>query len=180
MSSAEKSLKGKRASDKKSDNKPAASEPKATSNCDESNPVELACALVIDDEPANRDFLVRLLQQAKLDVKGASTAADARAILATAERMDLIAVDHRLPDGDGVDLMAELHAKFPRARMIMATMLDDRPLMDKAFANGCDVFLVKPHGFMELFRRIQVAQATGEDTLTCMVIDQYGPRPYRD
>lgn len=145
----------------------------------QNQPVEYAFALVVDDEPANRDFLVRLLQQAKLEVKGASTAAEARAIVADVERMDLIAIDHKLPDGDGVDLMVELHRRFPNARVVMATMLDERSLMDQAFANGCDVFLVKPHGFMELFRRIQVAQTTGEDTLKSVIIDQYGPRPYR-
>ncbi len=149
------------------------------SPCDGDRPLNITRALVVDDEPANRDFLIRLLQQAQLDVQGAGTAAEARAIVRDAARMDLIVVDNKLPDGDGVDLMVELHARYPDARMVMATMLDERALVDQAFANGCDVFMVKPHGFMELFRRIQEAQATGEDTLKCMIIDQYGPRPYR-
>lgn len=139
----------------------------------------LRFALVVDDEPANRDFLVRLLQQARLEVQGASTAEEARTIAQAAEHLDLIVVDNKLPDMDGVDLMVELHTRYPAAHMIMATMLDERALMDKAFACGCDVFLVKPHGFMELFRRIQGAQSTGENTLKCVIIDQYGPRPYR-
>lgn len=147
---------------------------------DESETINgLRFALMVDDEPANRDFLVRLLQQAQLDVKDASTAEEARAVVQAAEQLDLIVVDNKLPDMDGVDLMVELHAAHPAAHMVMATMLDERALMDKAFASGCDVFLVKPHGFMELFRRIQVAQATGENTLKCIIIDQYGPRPYR-
>lgn len=155
---------------------------KVTPPCNQPEPrgkIVLEFALVVDDEPANRDFLVRLLQQANLDVKGAATAAEARAIAAAAERLDLIAIDNKLPDTDGVDLMVELHERYPNAHVIMATMLDERSLMDKAFRNGCDVFLVKPHGFMELFRRIQEAQTTGKDTLKCMIIDQYGPRPYR-
>ncbi len=137
-----------------------------------------AYALVVDDEPANRDFLVRLLQQTKLTVEGAATAKEAQAIAERCERLDLIVVDNKLPDMDGVDLLAVLHKKHPEARLVMATMLDERSLMDKAFANGCNVFLVKPHGFMELYRRILRLQS-GDDTLQRLIIDQYGPRPYR-
>jgi DNA-binding response OmpR family regulator len=136
-------------------------------------------ALVVDDEPANRDFLVRLLQQAKLEVRGASTADEALKIAADIEQMALIVIDNRLPDMDGVELLTQLHKRYPTARMIMATMLDERSLMAKAFENGCDVFLVKPHGFMELFRRIQMPSEGGEDPLKRLIIDQYGPRPYR-
>jgi DNA-binding response OmpR family regulator len=134
-------------------------------------------ALVVDDEPANRDFLVRLLQQAKLDARGASNGTDALKIAETITDMALIVIDNKLPDMDGVDLLAKMRARYPAARLIMATMLDERPLMIRAFENGCDVFLVKPHGFMELFRRLQ--DPSGEDKLKRLIIDQYGPRPFR-
>jgi CheY-like chemotaxis protein len=140
-------------------------------------PVRLA--LVVDDEPANRDFLVRLLQQAKLEVRGASSASEALKIAADVEQMSLIVIDNKLPDMDGVELLSQLHQRYPGARLVMATMLDERSLMAKAFDNGCDVFLVKPHGFMELFRRIQMSPESGEDPLERLIIDQYGPRPYR-
>lgn len=136
-------------------------------------------ALVIDDEPANRDFLVRLLQQAKLDVRGASTAAEALKIAEGITDMALVVIDNKLPDMDGVDLLIQFRPRYPEARMIMATMLDERQIMVKAFENGCDVFLVKPHGFMELFRRLQAPDVPGEPKLSRLIIDQYGPRPYR-
>jgi len=135
-------------------------------------------ALVVDDEPANRDFLVRLLEQARLEVKGACDAADALNKLANVPCARLIAIDHKLPDMDGVDLLAQLRPRYPHARLIMATMHDDRALMEKAFNSGCDVFLVKPHGFMELFRRVQLLDSH-EDGMQKLIIDQYGPRPYR-
>jgi CheY-like chemotaxis protein len=136
-------------------------------------------ALVIDDEPANRDFLIRLLEQAKLKVRGASTAAEALQAVKEIENLTLIVIDNKLPDMDGVELLCQLRPKYPSTRMIMATMLDERALMAKAFDNGCDVFLVKPHGFMELFRRLQMPAPPGEDNLKRLIIDQYGPRPYR-
>jgi two-component system chemotaxis response regulator CheY len=135
-------------------------------------------ALVVDDEPANRDFLVRLLQQAKLDVYGAESGSAALKLAESLGALALVVIDHKLPDMDGVDLLVELRQKYPDARMIMATMLDERALMAKAFENGCNVFLVKPFGFMELFRRLQ-QYGPDDDELNRMVIDQYGLRPYR-
>jgi CheY-like chemotaxis protein len=143
-------------------------------------PPKVSEAVVVDDEPANRDFLVRLLEQAKMKVHGASTGAEALQILKNVENLTLIVIDNKLPDVDGVELLCQLRPKYPAARMVMATMLDERSLMAKAFENGCDVFLVKPHGFMELFRRLQMPSLPGnEDNLKRLIIDQYGPRPYR-
>lgn len=137
-------------------------------------------AMVVDDEPANRDFLVRLLEQAKFQVKGASSAMEALKYAAEIkDGMCVVAIDNLLPDMGGVELLTKLRPIYPSARMIMATMLDERSLMAKAFENGCDVFLVKPHGFMELFRRLQIAVTSGQDDLKRLIIDQYGPRPYR-
>ena len=141
-----------------------------------SAPVKLA--LVVDDEPANRDFLVRLLEQAKMKVQGASNAEEALKLVEDIEKITLVVIDNKLPDMDGVDLLIQLRKRYPEARIVMATMLDERQLMSKAFENGCDVFLVKPHGFMELFRRVQLP-GCGENDLKRLVIDQYGPRPYR-
>lgn len=155
---------------------PQAAHPQATVN-----PPSLTvqgCALVVDDEPANRDFLVRLLQQAKLDVHGVATAAEALKFSEGCADVSLAVIDKKLPDMDGIDLLIKLRALYPQAHIVMATMLDERTLMTRAFENGCDVFLVKPHGFMELFRRLQTP-AAGEDKLRRLIIDQYGPRPYR-
>ena len=60
----------------------------------------------------------------------------------------------------------------------MATMHDGRDLIEEAFAAGADVYLVKPHGFMELFKRLK---ETGSDMseLRRLIIDQFGPRPFK-
>lgn len=136
-------------------------------------------ALVVDDEPANRDFLVRLLEQARLRVRGAATGAEALAIAADMEDIRLIVIDNKLPDMDGVELLRRLRARYPQAVIVMATMLDERPIMTQAFESGCNVFLVKPHGFMELFERLKQIDVLSPGTLSGLVIDQYGPRPYR-
>jgi CheY-like chemotaxis protein len=157
---------------------PAAAPEKSAAVSAPEKPAEPKRALVIDDEPANRDFLMRLLEQASLEVHGAENGAEALKITDSLDAMALVVIDNKLPDMDGVDLLIKLRQRYPAARMVMATMLDERALMTKAFENGCNVFLVKPHGFMELFRRIQQSGTEGEE-MNGMIIDQYGPRPYR-
>lgn len=139
-------------------------------------------ALVIDDEPANRDFLMRLLQQAKFEVRGGFTARMAlEAADELGDQIKLVMIDHVLPDRKGTDLLETLRQKLPHAKLVMATMHDEPSMIHEAFTAGCAAFLVKPHGFMELFRRVQnVANDIAcLDSLEGLVFDQYGPRPWR-
>lgn len=135
-------------------------------------------ALVVDDEPANRDFVERLLQTAGFNVVGAGTGAEALKAAKTMTTLTLALVDQELPDSTGLEIITKLRTDHPAALLVMATMHDDRPLIDQAFVAGIDVFLVKPHGFMELYRRLNEAQAD-TSRLRRLVIDQYGPRPYK-
>lgn len=143
---------------------------------------ETIFALVIDDEPNNQDFLVRLLQQAKLDVKGASNAKEALAVADDLQdKLKLVMVDYKLPDQSGIELIRALRERLPKAKLVMATMFDDRSKMRDAFAAGCSAFLVKPHGFMELFRMVQPAVGDPSifDQLDNLIFDQYGKRTWR-
>jgi CheY-like chemotaxis protein len=140
--------------------------------------IQAGYALVIDDEPANRDFLERLLQTASFKVLGASTGAEALRAVKTIPQLALALVDQQLPDATGLEIIASLRADNPEALLVMATMHDDRTLIDEAFQKGADVFLVKPHGFMELYRRLKEVDSN-TSVLRRLIIDQYGPRPYK-
>ena len=83
-----------------------------------------------------------------------------------------------IPDITGLEMTVRLRKRYPDTCIVVATMHDERTLMDSAFSRGCDVFLVKPHGFMELFKRL-----TGDGSQVLhqnrpLVIDQYGPRKF--
>lgn len=140
--------------------------------------VQAGYALVVDDEPANRDFLERLMQMAGFKVSGAGSCAEAIAAVRTMPGLTLALIDQELPDATGIDVIVALRKEFQDAVLVMATMHDHRELIDQAFESGIDVFLVKPHGFMELYRRLQEV-AADTSRLRRLIIDQYGPRPYR-
>ena len=134
-------------------------------------------ALVVDDTPANRDFLERLLAQANFDVHGASTYAEAVKIVNGLEALELAVVDIQLPDSNGLQLTAELRKKYPDAYLVVATMYDERSVIERVFRRGGNVYLVKPHGFMELYKRLTTTPLeTLRQNDEHIVIDQYGPR----
>jgi CheY-like chemotaxis protein len=140
--------------------------------------IQAGHALVVDDEPANRDFLERLMQMAGFKVCGAGSRAEALAVVSTLPYLSLGLIDQELPDATGIEVIVALRAAHPDALLVMATMHDHRELIDQAFDSGIDVFLVKPHGFMELYRRLQEIDAN-TSLLRRVIIDQFGPRPYR-
>jgi CheY-like chemotaxis protein len=136
-------------------------------------------ALAVDDAPANRDFLERLLKGAEFRVIGAGTGQAALKAVAELDHLSLALVDVKLPDMTGLDLAAHLRQQFPEACIVIATVVDDYSLMETAFSKGCNIFLVKPHGFMELFQRLTTMDIEALRTGPNLIIDQYGPRQFK-
>ncbi len=136
-------------------------------------------ALVVDDVGANREFVVRLLSGAKFKVISASTGKAAHELIVLQVDLPMAIVDMKLPDMSGLDLIIELRKKFPGAYLVVASMYDERTTIDKAFAAGCNVYLVKPHGFMELYKRLSQSELSALCADQPLVIDQYGPRLFK-
>ena len=136
-------------------------------------------AIIIDDEPANRDFLQRLIEQANFTTLGAGTCKQAREHLTSLKQTpSLIIVDQELPDMQGIELLKQLRVSHPQTLLVMATMHDDLPTIRQAFESGCNVYLVKPHGFMELYKRLSAADGDWT-TLDNIIIDRMGVRAFR-
>jgi two-component system chemotaxis response regulator CheY len=136
-------------------------------------------ALVVDDVPANREFLERLLTTAHFTVTGFGSGKAALSAIGDMDELTLAMVDMKLPDMHGLEVTTALRQRFPDALIVIATMYDAYSLMEEAFSKGCNVFLVKPHGFMELFKRLTTAEMSELRTTQCLVIDQYGPRVFK-
>lgn len=135
-------------------------------------------ALIVEDTDANRIFFERLLQQAGFDVIGASSGMEALRKLDESQSLALALIDMEIPGLSGLEMTTRIRQKFPDTCVVVATMHDERSLMQSAFAKGCDVFLVKPHGFMELFKRVTTEGTARLHENRPLVIDQYGPRAF--
>src|SRR5580700_3391024 len=76
--------------------------------------------LIIDDEAAIRESLETLLELEGYAVESAATAD--QGLTRIGERpFDLVLLDLALPDRNGLDLLAELHAHDPQLSVIMIT-----------------------------------------------------------
>jgi CheY-like chemotaxis protein len=135
-------------------------------------------ALIVDDTDANRLFFERLLLQAGFIVKSASNGTDAHQIITSSEQFDLAILDIEMGGMNGLELTKRIRTSHDETCIVVATMHDERSIMESAFAKGCDIFLVKPHGFIELFKRLTTLANSNLRHGTPIVIDQYGLRQF--
>lgn len=136
-------------------------------------------ALILEDTAANRLFFERLLSQAGFEIIAAETGQEAIMKIANEDVIDLAILDMEIPDITGLEMTARLRNRYPDTCIVVATMHDERSLMQSAFKKGCDVFLVKPHGFMELFKRLTTDGSVALHENRPLIIDQYGPRVFK-
>ena len=124
-----------------------------------------AVVLHVEDEMPNRVLLRAVVSRAsEPNVNGAvildaPDLAAARRILGT-ERIDLVLLDVRLPDGNGLDLardIATLPAPRPEVIILSASVLPSE--RDAALATGASQFLEKPYVPSELISVISSSLA---------------------
>jgi CheY-like chemotaxis protein len=135
-------------------------------------------ALIVEDNPANRLFFERLLMQAGFEILSAASGREAQEKVAKATCLELAVMDMEIPDTSGLEMTKWMRRLYPDACLVVATMHDERSLMQSAFERGCDVFLVKPHGFMDLYKRLATEGAASLHAERPLVIDQYGQRRF--
>src|SRR5688572_12160734 len=98
-------------------------------NVDEGNAVTGATLriLIVEDETTLAEALAAIIdREPDLDCIGTVSLLQDALTMARTERPDVVLMDVRLPDGDGIDATAALLATVPDARVIILTA-DDRP-----------------------------------------------------
>ncbi|MBE7512435.1 MAG: response regulator [Anaerolineales bacterium] len=136
-------------------------------------------ALGIDDEADNRDLAERLLERVDFKVYVAANGSQALTVLGDAPVISIALVDHNLPDMNGLELIKILRSTSLKMTLIMFTVNDEPALIESAFAAGANMFIVKPYGFMELYRALKDPNSKILECSDCQVIDVHGIRQYR-
>jgi two-component system, response regulator RegA len=100
-------------------------------------------ALLVDDDHAFRTTLQSALRRRGIHTRTAATVQEGL-ILLEDESVDLIVLDHRLPQADGLTGIPKYREASPEAVIVMLTGHGDIPLAVDAIRRGADLFLTKP------------------------------------
>ena len=82
-------------------------------------------ALVVDDDPAIRDFIKSILQNdgfVTLEAEGGRRALEIVSVLGA--RLGLLITDLQMPDGDGLTLAREVRRRFPLLPILLASGME--------------------------------------------------------
>ncbi len=99
--------------------------------------------LVIDDEKHIRALVAKVLGQDTVEVVSVGTGAEGLQI-ADDLHPDVVLLDLRLPDANGVDLLKSLKARHPDTAVIMITAFGQIQSAVEAMKHGATDFLEKP------------------------------------
>ena len=122
--------------------------------------------LICDDHEVIRTGLASLL--AGTDIQIVAEAANGKDALRIAQKdkPDVILLDIRMPDGDGLSTLEKLRAKVPESKVVMLSTYDNPTYIARAVALGASDYVLKGSSRENLIATI-VAAAAGESPSRC-------------
>ncbi|GBF33290.1 transcriptional regulatory protein UhpA [Desulfocucumis palustris] len=117
--------------------------------------------MLVEDHNIVREGLKRLMEMEE----GIQVIAEAATCREALEQLkpdtDVILLDIKLPDGDGLDLCKEFKKKLPGVRFIALTTYDDALFIKKALESGVHGFIPKYASFDEIKSAINITMRDG-------------------
>ncbi len=111
--------------------------------------------LLVEDDPTIAHELALRWQQRGWQLLAVATLAAARGATAVPGLFDLVLLDRGLPDGDGLDLLAELRRGDVHTPVLVLTARDQVADRVQGLRQGADDYLVKPFDAEELEARVE-------------------------
>ncbi len=124
--------------------------------------------LVVEDDERIASFLEKGLRAEGHAITVAPTKSEGAGWLAASDMgFDLILLDLRLPDGDGLDLLRQARKDGFVAPVIVLTARDELDDKIRGLDSGANDYMTKPFAFDELLARIRaVCRRPGESSAT--------------
>lgn len=117
--------------------------------------------LIVEDDEILRDGLTVGLRLAGFSPEAVADLADARAAVEVGA-FEAMVLDVMLPDGSGIDFLAELRAKDSRLPILILTARDQIGDRVSGLDAGADDYLGKPFELEELAARLRAILRRGE------------------
>jgi len=115
--------------------------------------------LVCDDHEVIRTGLATLLADTDIEIVGEAANGKDAIRLAQKLKPDVVLLDIRMPDGDGLSTLEKLRAKVPGSRVVMLSTYDNPTYVARAVALGASDFVLKGSSREALIATIKAAAA---------------------
>jgi DNA-binding NarL/FixJ family response regulator len=126
-------------------------------------PIEV---LLVDDHPMVREGLRVMLESADgIAVTGQAGSGEEAVVLAAALRPDIVLLDLRMGEMDGVEATGHIRRRSPGSKVVIVTTYEDDSDILRAVEAGAAGYLLKGSSRQELIDAVRTA-ARGETVLT--------------
>lgn len=121
--------------------------------------------LVADDHEVVRCGIRRMVADTDIEIVAEATTGEQAVQLALEYRPDVVLLDVRMPDGDGLNTLGRIKLECPDLPILILSSYDNPTYVARAVALGAAGYLMKTTPKEELLARIQKA-ASGESAWT--------------
>ena len=115
--------------------------------------------MLVDDEPALRRSLKRMLEARGIEVVGEAADGSQAIALAGELKPEVVIMDLRMPVMDGVTATRLIRGSWPSIAVIVCTADEDPALQREVFDAGASGYLIKGNAPSALFDSIAQARA---------------------
>ena len=135
--------------------------------------------LVVDDHQMFASSLAQALEaEDDLLVVGVATTLDGARSQTRAAAPDVVLLDHRLPDGDGVNSITTLQQLRPSVQVVMLTATTSDRVLVAAMEAGAAGFIAKTQPLDDVLDGVRAA-AQGESVVSPKLLSRLLPRLHR-
>jgi DNA-binding NarL/FixJ family response regulator len=99
--------------------------------------------LICDDHQVIRTGLAALLAGTEIEIVGEADSGKEALRLAQKLKPDVVLLDIRMPDGDGLSTLEKLRAKMPESKVVMLSTYDNPTYIARAVALGASDYVLK-------------------------------------
>jgi DNA-binding NarL/FixJ family response regulator len=132
--------------------------------------------LIVDDHEVLASSLAMVLDaEEDITTVGVATTLDQARALVPTTQPDVVLLDHRMPDGDGVAAIASLRALRPTIGVVMLTASPSDHVLLAAIEAGASGFLSKTRSLDEVTAAVRAA-AAGESVISPELLARLLPR----
>ena len=131
--------------------------------------------LIVDDHPLLRDGLAKVINQ-QPDLAVCGEAADARAGLAAAAKLrpDVVIADLTMDEGNGLDLIKDLHLRQPGLPVLVLSMHHENLYAERAVRAGARGYVMKREpvaAVLAALRKVLAGQMALSEEIVLRMLD---------